>query len=389
MRTTLRAATVSGLLTVALTAVAMPADAGIASPSPSRRVDLEHPVFTNPTHITNPLFPIASTDQGLMLGAEGDVGLRQEVTLLDHTRTIRWAGQDIEAVVSQFVAQGDGRIVEVATDYFAQADDGSVWYLGEDVTTYEDGLVTGHAGSWLAGRDGPGGMIMPAHPEPGDVYRPENIPGLVLEETTVLQIDLTVEGPTGEVHGAILVQERPMGGDLEQKLYAPGYGEFTASVPASFEAVATAVAIPTDAIGGGAPPAVDRLADSAGALYDTGAAGSWSDLAGLAGDARQALESLAAAAEVPPLLDDQATGALDAVDGAIGRRSRAELREAAVELQQATLDLQMQYEDIDVVDVGRVGAWQRQEAVDRAAGDAGSVRSDRVIIATILDRISG
>ncbi|CAN5454278.1 hypothetical protein BH18ACT1_BH18ACT1_02430 [soil metagenome] len=73
--------------------------------------------------------------------------------------------------MSQFVAYGDGEILELATDYYAQADDGSVWYLGEDVTNYDNGRVADHAGTWLAGRDGPAGMIMPANPQAGDVYR--------------------------------------------------------------------------------------------------------------------------------------------------------------------------------------------------------------------------
>ncbi len=175
------------------------------------------PPFSNPTEITNPLFPIGSTDQAVQLGAGGDVALRHEITFLDETRVVRWNGQDIEAVVSQFVAYGDGEILETATDYFAQADDGSVWYLGEDVTNYNGGRVENHDGIWLAGRDGPAGMIMLADPQVGDVYRPENIPGFVFEEVTVQQTGLTVDGPTGPVGGAILVQERLMDGTLEDK----------------------------------------------------------------------------------------------------------------------------------------------------------------------------
>jgi hypothetical protein len=45
--------------------------------------------------------------------------------------------------------------------------------------------VTDHDGSWLAGEDGPAGMIMPGRPKVGDVYRSENIPGTVFEQDTV------------------------------------------------------------------------------------------------------------------------------------------------------------------------------------------------------------
>ena len=82
------------------------------------------PVFSHPTRITNPLFPITSTEHMISLGVEGETKLRQETTLLDRTRTISYNGKQVETIVSQFVAYGDGRILEVAIDYFAQADDG-------------------------------------------------------------------------------------------------------------------------------------------------------------------------------------------------------------------------------------------------------------------------
>ncbi|MEO7398547.1 MAG: hypothetical protein ABIW84_08290, partial [Ilumatobacteraceae bacterium] len=76
------------------------------------RVDLTAPTFSNPTEITNPLFPVSTVDQSIQLGAEGDVALRHEITLLDDTRVVRWIGQDIESLVHQFVAYGDGEILE-------------------------------------------------------------------------------------------------------------------------------------------------------------------------------------------------------------------------------------------------------------------------------------
>ena len=132
------------------------------------------------------------------------------------------------------------------------------------MTNYEDGAVADHKGTWLAGKDGPPGMIMPAHPKVGDVYRPENIPGLVFEETTVKATGLTVAGPSGPIRGAIRVEEHPADGDVETKVYAPGYGEFDATVPAAAEHVVSAVAVPTDVKRGKEPSALDALSDSAG-----------------------------------------------------------------------------------------------------------------------------
>ncbi|MEU6805673.1 hypothetical protein [Streptomyces neyagawaensis] len=67
---------------------------------------------------------------------------------------------------------------------------------------------------------------MPAHPERGDVYRPENLPGIVFEEVRAKAVDQTVDGPYGKVEGAITVRELHMDGSTEDKIFAPGYGEF-------------------------------------------------------------------------------------------------------------------------------------------------------------------
>ena len=104
--------------------------AGITLAPDSARVDLRVPSFSNPTKITNQLFPISSQASVLMLGHVDDERFRTEVTLLPYTRTIEWNGQAVETAVSQYVAYLGGEIQEVAYDHYAQAEDGSVWYFG-------------------------------------------------------------------------------------------------------------------------------------------------------------------------------------------------------------------------------------------------------------------
>ena len=65
---------------------------------------------------------------------------------------------------------------EVAYDLYAQADDGSVWYFGEDVFNFADGAIVDTHGTWIAGVDGPAAMIMPADPQVGDVTGPRTSP---------------------------------------------------------------------------------------------------------------------------------------------------------------------------------------------------------------------
>ncbi len=135
----------------------------------SERVDLTRPSFSDSTKITNPLFPISRLHSTLLLGHVDDKPFRTETTLLPGTRTVKWNGEQIPVLVSQYMAYLDGRLEEVALDLYAQADDGSVWYFGEDVFDYRNGAIAVTEGTWLAGRGSPAAMIMPAKPKVGDV----------------------------------------------------------------------------------------------------------------------------------------------------------------------------------------------------------------------------
>src|SRR5919106_477236 len=264
---TLAAMVLAALLALSACAPGEPGeDSSNAAVASGNAVDTERPTFSNPTAVTNPLFPTSETAQVIQLGTEGGRALRVEVTLLPSTRTIEWDGDQVEVVEALYIAYGDGRLLEVTLDFFAQADDGSVWYFGEEVDNYEGGAVSDHGGAWLAGRDGPPGMIMPADPQVGDVFRPENIPGLVFEEDIVLSTGETVDGPRGPIEGAIRVEEHLMDGTSEQKIWAPGYGEF--HIEAGSEVVTVAVAVPIDASSDPAPEALVTLLDQARALFD-------------------------------------------------------------------------------------------------------------------------
>ena len=110
-------------------------DMKIPVASDSQRVDLVMPSFSKPTNITNPLFPISRLHSALLLGNVEGEPLRVETTLLPDSKTIEWNGQKVETSVSQYVAYLDGRIEEVALDFYAQADDGSVCTLERTSST--------------------------------------------------------------------------------------------------------------------------------------------------------------------------------------------------------------------------------------------------------------
>ena len=228
----------------------------------SDRVDLRRPRFTHPTDITNPLFPISGLESVVLLGKVDGRPFRSETTLLPRTATVDWDGRRVEVALSQYVAYVDGRIQEVALDRYAQADDGSVWYLGEDVFDYVDGSIAVSEGTWLAGRDGPPAMIMPAHPRPGQVFRAENITGVVFEELRVRDVDVTVDGPSGWVPGAVTMDELHVDGvTVSGKTFAPGYGEFLTLDKPDVEALA--IAHGTDRRPGPTPTPIAHLVTAA------------------------------------------------------------------------------------------------------------------------------
>jgi len=303
------------------------------------------------------------------------VALRHEITLLPEIKTIEWEGQQVDTVVSQFTAYGDGRVLEVARDFFAQADDGSVWYFGEDVENYVDGVLDNTDGTWLAGKDGPPGMIAPADPQVGDVYRPENIPGFVFEEVTVRSITETVDGPQGPISGAMLVEELLMDGVVEDKIFAPVYGEFMAQVVSEDELVTVSIGVPLDAVGGPVPAEVDQLATAGADLFVAAGAADWAAVTALLDSLNTAWASYRETG-VPPLTADGMDLALEALAAAAGGEDAPATQQAANDLAYVVTDLRLRHEEPAAVDVDRMDIVARQIMVDAAADDEAFVLGD-------------
>lgn len=353
----------------------------------SARIDLEIPTFSDPTNITNPRFPISELTQVVQVGTEADVALRHEITRLPEIKTIEWEGQQIDTVVSQFAAYGDGRILEVARDFFAQADDGSVWYFGEDVENYVDGVLDNTDGTWLVGKDGPPGMIMPADPQVGDVYRPENIPGFVFEEVTVKSVTETVIGPQGPIPGAMVVEELLMDGVLEDKIFAPGYGEFEAQVVSENELVTVSIGVPIDAVGGGMPAAVEQLTTASADIHQAAGSAGWAAVTTLVDTLRTAWNSYQGTG-VPPLVADGMDSALDTLTSAAASEQGQATQQAANELAYAVTDLRLRHEEPATADVERMAIMARQVQLDAAAEEQGFVTGDVRHLESLWGRIS-
>jgi hypothetical protein len=349
------------------------------------RVDLVAPKFSHPTRITNPLFPIGELRSAVLSGTVGGKPFHTETTLLPERRAVEWPkGHRIETLVSQYVAYLDGRIEEVALDKYAQGDDGSVWYFGEDLYDYENGVVVGTSGTWLAGRDGPPAMIMPAHPKVGQAFRAENIPGVAFEEVKVKAVGQTVDGPHGPVSGAIVGQELHVDGPPDDKTFAPGYGEFFTGSGGDVEAMA--LAVPADRLDGRVPAALTSVRTGAEHVFDQVRAKAWA----ASGSTVQTLASAWAtvrAGQLPARIAGEMTRALATLEAAVGRHQRARAGTAAVDVARSALDLELRYRPPAEIDRERFALWARRILVDAAARDRGGVVSDVTTLDWILLRI--
>ncbi len=349
----------------------------------SQRVDLAAPTFSDPTAVTNPLFPIRELQRVVLLGTVDGLPFRSETTLLAQTKPIEWNGRTVETLVSQYAAFSDGRIHEVALDWYAQADDGSVWYLGEDVFNYEAGVVVDTGGTWLAGQQGPAAMIMPGSPQVGDVYRPENAPGVVFEEVTIKSIDRRVHGPLGPVEGAIVTQELHMDGTTEGKIFAPGYGEFLTGAGGNLEA--DALAVPLNALGGPVPADLASLSSAARQILEASQANHWST-------ASASLDALLTAwrsyqtGNLSRLLEAQMGAALVELVAAVDAEQPAETGQAAIGVAMAALDFELQHRPVSEVDLALFDLWAARVGLDAAAGDLANVLGDVATLEWIRDR---
>lgn len=360
----------------------VPADLAVAPDS--ERVDIAMPTFSNPTEITNPLFPVSDQRSVLLLGTVDDMAFRTEVTLLPVPRIIEWEGQQVATLVSQYVAFLDGRLHEVAYDLYAQADDGSVWYFGEDVFNFADGAIVDTHGTWIAGTDGPAAMIMPADPQVGDVYRPENIPGFVFEEVTVTAVDETLAGPLGPIEGGLIIEELHMDGTTEEKTFAPGYGEFYTAGGGDVEALA--LAVPTDAGDSAAPAELESMTSAAHAALEAARSEDW-EAAAAAADELDAGWEVHRSSGVPRLVEPLVTEALDALRSAVEEEDSAAAGQSAIEAARLSLDLQLRHRPPLEIDVARFDLWLAQLELDAAAEDAALVNGDYFALDYVRDRI--
>lgn len=148
--------------------------AGETAPLPSPTIDPELALpdfsqvkFDHPTDINHKWFPLVPGTRYVFTGEteEGGKSFPHSIvyTVTDLTKVIA----NVRTVVVYIEDYNDNQLVEAEIAFYAQDNDGNVWFLGEYPEVYELGQLV-EAPCWIHGFKGAqAGIVMKANPQPG------------------------------------------------------------------------------------------------------------------------------------------------------------------------------------------------------------------------------
>ena len=202
---------------------------------PHTAADLEPgPTFSEPLAIDHPLFPFPAPEvlASRCMGNESE-SVYETSVFETKVRVFEWDGQSVTTRVVCETEIEDEEDVESSENYFAQADDGSVWYFGESVTFHQEGAT--QEPSWTVGgpsQDDPADahpvadpmLFLPAEPVVGEVWFPENVPGVSIEISQLIATDVPVVTSKGTYPECWVVHSVSVRDGERLHFYAPGTG---------------------------------------------------------------------------------------------------------------------------------------------------------------------
>lgn len=176
--------------------------------------------------IDNPYYPLTPGSRWVYEASIPGGGTeRIEIEVFQETRQV----MGVEATIVRDTVTVDGQIVEDTFDWYAQDTEGNVWYLGEEVDNYQNGVVVDHAGSWEWGVDGAlPGIIMWANPAAhvGEEYFQEYYIGQAEDKGQVLSVKESITVPFGSFENVVQTFDfSSLDPDIQShKFYAAGIG---------------------------------------------------------------------------------------------------------------------------------------------------------------------
>jgi len=127
--------------------------------------DFDSAKFDNPTVINNKYFPMTPGTESVFEGftEEGGQQIPHSITFTVTDLTKEVAG--VRTVVAYILDYSDGELVEAEIAFYAQDNDGNVWFMGEYPEVYEQGEIV-EAPAWIPGLKGAkAGIVMKADPQ--------------------------------------------------------------------------------------------------------------------------------------------------------------------------------------------------------------------------------
>ncbi len=195
----------------------------------SRLEEFDPDDFDDPTNIDNEWFPMKPGTQWTYEGFTEDSGLtvphRIEFTVTDLTKEI----EGVRTVVAWVNDYSEGQLVEAELAFYAQDDEGTVWYLGEYPEEYENEHFAG-APAWIAGLKGAkAGIKMQAEPQAGTPSYSQGW-GPAVNWTDYAQVDQVGHEtcvPVGCYEDVLVIAESSLAETdaFQLKYYARGVGQ--------------------------------------------------------------------------------------------------------------------------------------------------------------------
>ena len=129
--------------------------------------DFSSAKFDNPTDITNQWFPLTPGTQQVFEGFSEQAGRKIPHSIIYYVTDLTKEIVGVRTVVVYILDYSDGQLVEAEIAFYAQANDGTVWFMGEYPEVYEDGKLV-EAPAWIPGYKGAqAGIVMKAYPQVG------------------------------------------------------------------------------------------------------------------------------------------------------------------------------------------------------------------------------
>jgi hypothetical protein len=166
--------------------------------------------------IDNPYFPLPAGRTFIYRGIENGT---KELDRMHVTHRTKKIAGITATVVSDNVYEPPPKLLEKTFDYYAQDNNGNVWYLGEDTKELLAGGKVDRSGSWLTGMNGAKpGLIMESDPRVPDSYRQECLSGEAEDLAWVV-------GRGGSKHLLRTLEFSPLEPSIvERKVYRPQVG---------------------------------------------------------------------------------------------------------------------------------------------------------------------